>query len=94
MIGFLYELLFEAYIELSKKYSKVDFSDLFDYMNNIDTPLESKTLEIIISKIYSIRSRLYLKIDVLTKLLKYVNKNDISIYLDCFFSIYEVFIYL
>ena len=86
---FLYELLFESYIELSKKYSKVDFSDLFDYMNNIDTPLESKTLEIIISKIYSIRSRLYLKIDVLTKLLKYINKNDISIYLDCFFSIYE-----
>ena len=86
---FLYELLFEAYIELSKKYSKVDFSDLFDYMNNIDTPLESKTLEIIISKIYAIRSRLYLKIDVLTKLLKYINKNDISIYLDCFFSIYE-----
>ena len=86
---FLYELLFEAYIELSIKYSKLDFSDLFDYMNNIDTPLESKTLEIIISKIYAIRSRLYLKIDVLTKLLKYINKNDISIYLDCFFSIYE-----
>ena len=63
---FLYEFLFEAYIELSKKYSKLDFSDLFDYMNNIDTPLESKTLEIIISKIYALRSRLYFKIDVLT----------------------------
>ena len=88
---FLYELLFEAYIELSKKYSKVDFSDLFDYLNNINTPLESKTLEVIISKIYSIKNnKLSLKIDVLTKLLKYVNKNDISIYLDCFYEVYEV----
>ena len=88
---FLYELIFESYIQLSLKYSKLDFSDLFDYLNEISTSLTNNTLEIIISKINIIKNnKLSLKIDLLTKLLKYINKSDLSIYLDSFYSIYEI----
>ena len=88
---FLYELIFESYIQLSLKYSKLDFSDLFDCLNEISTSLTNNTLEIIISKINIIKNnKLSLKIDLLTKLLKYINKSDLSIYLDSFYSIYEI----
>lgn len=87
---FLYELLFEGYIQLSLKYPKLDFSDLLDYLNNVDTKLTSLTLEIIINKINLIKNnKLHLKIDLLTKILKYVNKNDISIFLGSFYTLYE-----
>ena len=88
---FLYELIFEAYIALSIKYSKIDFNDLFDYLDNISISLSTSTLETIISKINILKNnKLYLKIDLLTKLLKYINKFDLSIYLDSFYTIYEL----
>ena len=88
---FLYSLIFEAYIQLSLKYSKIDFSDLFDYLNVIDTYLSSSTLEDIINKINILKkNKLTFKIDLLTKLLKYIDKNDLSIYLDTFYMIYEL----
>lgn len=88
---FLYELIFEAYIQLSLKYLKIDFEDLLDYLNNVNTPLSSQTLEIIIDKILLLKkSKLSLKVDILTKLLKYINKFDLSIYLDAFYTIYEL----
>jgi len=88
---FLYELVFEAYIQLSLKYSKIDFSDLLNYLNEIDTILSYPTLEIILTKISIIKNnKLTLKLDLLTKLLKYIRKHDISIYLDVFYSLYEL----
>lgn len=88
---FLYELIFESYIQLSLKYPKIDFSDLLDYLNEIDAVLTSTTLEIIISKINLIKNhKLHLKLDILTKLLKYINKSDLSLYLDIFYSLYEI----
>ena len=88
---FLYELIYEAYIQLSLKYSKYDFLDLLDYLNEIDTPLSNNTLEIIITKINLLKSnKLDLKLSILTNLLKYINKDTLPIYLDAFYSLYEL----
>lgn len=88
---FLYELIFEAYINLSLKYTKIDFNDLFNYLDNVSTSLTNATLEVITNKINILKNnKIYLKIDLLTKLLKYISKYDLSTYLDTFYNVYEI----
>ncbi len=88
---FVYELVFEAYIQLKIKHSKIEFLDIFNYLDNLPISLTNNTLEIIIEKIKVIKNnKIELKLQLLSKLLNYVNKDELSIYLDYFYNLYEV----